>query len=113
VEKDELKAVEWYHRAAKQGLAAAQSNLALMCALGKGVQQDYKVEFGWCRLGAKQGDARGEDTLGVMYENGWGGGQSRGGHHLVSQSGRARRRRGQTASAKLGDQTVSACARLN
>ncbi|WP_439258321.1 tetratricopeptide repeat protein, partial [Lonepinella sp. BR2271] len=42
VEKDPVKAVYWYQKAAEQGNAKAQYNLALNYYDGQGVKQDYK-----------------------------------------------------------------------
>ena len=41
VPRDEALACMWYEKAAMQGDANAQSNLALMYELGRGVKQDY------------------------------------------------------------------------
>ena len=59
-------------RAAGQGLAEAQYNLALRYYNGEGVRQDYAEAVRWVRLAAEQGDARAQANLGVMYGNGEG-----------------------------------------
>ena len=57
---------------AKQGLAAAQFNLGLMYAFGRGVPQDYKAAVKWYRLAAEQGDADAQNNLGNAYGRGQG-----------------------------------------
>ena len=52
---------------AKQGSAAAQYNLGLMYANGRGVSQDYKTAVNWYKLAAEQGDAYGQYILRAMY----------------------------------------------
>ncbi|MCZ6564735.1 MAG: sel1 repeat family protein, partial [Gammaproteobacteria bacterium] len=44
----------WYRRAAEQGVADAQTNLALMYGKGKGVPQDYVLAYMWINLAAAQ-----------------------------------------------------------
>ena len=41
VKQDYFKAVEWYQKAAEQGIAPAQFNLGVMYHNGKGVRQNY------------------------------------------------------------------------
>ena len=57
---------------AKQGDAAAQYNLGLMYANGRGVRQNYKTAVKWYKLAAKQGYASAHNNLGFMYANGKG-----------------------------------------
>ena len=57
----------WYHKAAEQGYASAQTNLALMYEDGLGVQQDYVEAVKWFRKAARQGDASAMENLGASY----------------------------------------------
>lgn len=60
VPQDEDKAVEWYRKAADQGLAFAQFNLGKMYETGRGVPQDYVQAYKWYSLA---GDAKPRDRL--------------------------------------------------
>ena len=62
----------WYRKAADQGRADAQFNLALMYANGQGVPQDHAEAMTWYRKAAEQGDAAAQLNLGVMYHVGQG-----------------------------------------
>jgi len=55
VPQDYLEAVKWYHRAAEQGHAFAQSNLGVMYAKGAGVPQDYARAHMWFNIAASSG----------------------------------------------------------
>ena len=72
VEKDEQTAFMWYKKAAEQGYAPAQSNLAFMYDFGKGVEQDEREAAKWYRKAAKQGEAGTQYMLGWMYDKGEG-----------------------------------------
>jgi TPR repeat protein len=73
--RDDRLAVEWYRKAAAQGLAAAQTNLGTRYANGEGVARDTAQAVEWFQRAAEQGDAGGQFNLGVMYANGTGVGQ--------------------------------------
>ncbi len=60
VSQDYQEAVKWYRRAAEQGDAGAQYNLALMYTRGQGMSQDYVLAHMWANLAASQGDENGE-----------------------------------------------------
>ncbi len=75
--KDYKKAVKWYTKAAEQGDARSQNNLALMYANGQGVPQDYKQAVKWYTKAAEQGDALSQFNLAFMYDNGQGVMQSK------------------------------------
>lgn len=70
--EDQVKAVEWAEKSAKQGYRIAQYNLGLQYALGQGVTQNYEKAVKWYRKAAEQKDARGQFNLGDMYEYGKG-----------------------------------------
>ncbi len=69
---DFATALRLWQPLAAQGNAAAQFNLGIMYAYGKGVGQDFKEAMKWYRLAAAQGDAGAQTNLGVMYDNGQG-----------------------------------------
>jgi len=52
VTQDYAQAVKWYRKAAEQGDADAQFNLALMYDNGQGVPQDYVQAHMWLNLAA-------------------------------------------------------------
>ena len=70
--QDYKQAFKWYSKAAEQGLAKAQNNLALMYYNGFGVPQDDKQAFKWYTKAADQGNAMAQYNLGLMYEDGEG-----------------------------------------
>jgi len=49
VEKNGSKAVEWFKRAADQGLAGSQTTLAMMYEQGDGVEKDPEEARRWYR----------------------------------------------------------------
>ena len=55
---------------AEAGDAAAQYNLGVHYATGRGVDRDVAEAVRWYRLAAEQGCAKAQHTLGVMYRNG-------------------------------------------
>jgi len=67
--KDDLLSVL---KAAEQGNAGAQNNLAKMYLDGSGVVQNDQEAVKWFRLAAEQGDADAQCNLGFMYANGRG-----------------------------------------
>ena len=64
VPRDEVEAVRWYHRAAEQGSASAQNNLATMYFAGRGTAQDLVEGVRWWRSAAEQGHAAAQFNLG-------------------------------------------------
>jgi hypothetical protein len=50
VEKDQVRAVSWYRKAAKNGVAEAQHNLACNLQLGKGVLKDQIEAYAYFNL---------------------------------------------------------------
>ena len=71
-EEDYQKALFWFERAADQGNAFAQHNLAVMYDTGEGVAKDYKKAVYWFEKAADQGVAVAQFSLGSMYNNGQG-----------------------------------------
>jgi len=62
--------VRWYRKAAEQGEASAQYNLAISYDNGNGVREDKRKAVRWYRKAAEQGDADAQFNLGVAYANG-------------------------------------------
>jgi TPR repeat protein len=72
VEKDFVKAAEWYEKAAEQGHVSAQHNLGVLYATGEGVSKDDAKAAEWFRKAAQQGDPSAQFYLATMYSNGTG-----------------------------------------
>lgn len=64
---DFAEAVNWYRKAAEQGHAAAQHNLALCYYNGQGVAQNYSEAFNRWRKAVPQGYAQTQFQLGGCY----------------------------------------------
>lgn len=63
VKQDYAKAVFWYKKAAKQGLAVAQSNLATCYQEGQGVKQNNVQGVKWYKKAAEQGDPEAQNSI--------------------------------------------------
>lgn len=66
------QASEWYRKAAMQGHAKAQFNLANKYYEGKGVEQNFEEAFKWYQKAAEQGHSGAQYNLGCMYGRGEG-----------------------------------------
>lgn len=64
--------VAYFRKAAEQGDASAQFNLALIYANGVGVEKDALQAAAWYRKAAAQGNVPAQFNLGVMYAKGEG-----------------------------------------
>jgi TPR repeat protein len=62
-----LQAASWYRKAAEQGDATAQYNLALMYYHGRGVAHDRQQAETWFRKAAEQGNAEAQIWINSMY----------------------------------------------
>lgn len=71
-EQNFAEAVKRYRKAAEQGDAGAQFNLAFCYAKGQGVDKNFAEALKWYRKAAEQGDARAQNNLGVLYSHGQG-----------------------------------------
>jgi TPR repeat protein len=72
VGKDYEKAVYWYHKAAKQGFAGAQNNLAGMYEQGLGVPMNKSEAAKLYLKAAEQYNAYAQHSIGRMYRDGEG-----------------------------------------
>jgi len=72
IEKDPVKAREYFRLAAEQGDAWGQVNLGLTYEYGDGVDQNFEQAVKWYKKAADQDYASGQFNLGDMYENGKG-----------------------------------------
>ena len=70
LQKDAAQAVQWFRKAAAQGHAAAQLQLARMCRDGTGVPQDKAEAAVWYRKAAEQDDVEAQKALAHMYHTG-------------------------------------------
>ncbi|KAF9096347.1 hypothetical protein BGX23_011526 [Mortierella sp. AD031] len=65
-------ALEWFHKAADQGLPSAYNKIGDLYRLGQGVPQDFKKAIGCYRKAADQGDAVGQYNVAQLYDLGLG-----------------------------------------
>ena len=72
VERDYVKAMEWYLRAAEKGHADAQYNIGCMYSNGLGVERDYVKAMEWYLKAAEKSDADAQNNIGYMYHHGLG-----------------------------------------
>ena len=76
VEEILSEAVDWFRKAAEQGLAEAQFYLGKCYENGEGVEQNLTAATKWYRNAAEQGNADAQFFLGKCYEKGWGVGKN-------------------------------------
>jgi TPR repeat protein len=67
-----VQAAAWYRKAAEQGHALAQFELALRYDMGHGLLRDYSEALAWYQKAAGQGHARAQLNVGLMYFSGQG-----------------------------------------
>lgn len=67
VKMDYAEAAKWYRKAAEQGIAKAQYNLAVLCEIGQGVPLDETEAAQWYLKAAEQGYADAQYNLAGMY----------------------------------------------
>jgi TPR repeat protein len=72
VVKNYEEAVNWYRKAAEQGFAGAQNNLAVMYEMGLGVPKDDSEAAKWFQRAAEKHEAHAQHSLGIMYRDGRG-----------------------------------------
>ena len=71
-EEDRRTAVEWYWKAAEQGLANAQYHLGVCYANGTGTAVNKQEAFYWYKMAAEQGLAEAQFNLAGCYDKGEG-----------------------------------------
>ena len=72
VAQDDVKARDWYEKAAANGYANAMFSLGGLYESGAGGAQDYAKAREWYEKGADEGEAEAMTNLGVLYEKGYG-----------------------------------------
>ncbi|KAF9105637.1 hypothetical protein BGX27_009537 [Mortierella sp. AM989] len=72
IQKDDLKAMEFFVKAADQGHISAQFHVGCMYYYGNGVTQDRSEAAKWYEKAANQGNPDAQTYLGEMYTNGFG-----------------------------------------
>ncbi len=72
ISPDAGKAVSWYSKSARQGIAAAQNNLALMYAEGRGVPQNKPQAFALWESSARGGHSHAQYNMGLLFYRGEG-----------------------------------------
>jgi TPR repeat protein len=70
VVRDNTEAVRWFSKAAKQGLAIAQSNLGICYDNGDSVPVHHGKALSLYRKAAEQGHSSAQFNIGLNYENG-------------------------------------------
>ena len=88
VTQDYSEAVKWFRLAAEQGVAQAQSNLAV--ALRSRAQVSLRTiseAVKWFRLAAQQGVAQAQSNLGLLYRAGCMSPKTKRSGEVVSASG--------------------------
>ena len=70
--KDTAQAANWFRRAADQGFAEGQFNLAVLLTNGDGVGRNLSEAAVWCRRAAEQGFADAQFMLGIKLARGEG-----------------------------------------
>ena len=70
---DYVSAAHWYLPAAEEGLADAQTNLALLYLDGRGVRRDERAAVKWLTAAASRGFSAAQFRLGAVYAAGMGG----------------------------------------
>ena len=66
---DYVEAVNWFRKAAEQGLATAQYDLGCCYYNGTGVPRSYREATEWFRKAAEQGHVEAQYNLGICYAN--------------------------------------------
>lgn len=66
---DASQAVEWYRKAAEQGLDSAQINLARCYLQGIGVTKDEQIGLHWLQVAINSGNSDAMVNLGIFFVN--------------------------------------------
>ena len=70
VEKNEIEAFKWYHKAAEGGYANAQCRIAQMLEIGQGCDLDEERAYQWYYKAAQSDNAEAQYYLGCVYQYG-------------------------------------------
>jgi TPR repeat protein len=70
--KNEVEAARWFRKAAEQGHARAQTQLAMAYQLGRGVPRDQAQSLAWMEKAAAQNQPKAQFELGVAHRDGRG-----------------------------------------
>lgn len=71
-QKDYVKALEWYKKAASQNNAWAQYRIGRLYEYGLGVPQDYIKAMEWYKKASAQNHVNAQDAIGRLYDMGQG-----------------------------------------
>jgi hypothetical protein len=66
VPQDDIKAADYFLKAADQGVADAQDNIGYMYYHGRGVAQDTNIAKEWLKKSANQGFKAAQESLSAM-----------------------------------------------
>ena len=69
VEKDEVKAFEWYKKSAEQEYSDAQNNLGLCYENGTGTEKDLERAFYWYEKALENGCQEAKERLNNLLLN--------------------------------------------
>jgi|GEM_PF-1804596 TPR repeat protein len=72
VEQNDVKAFNYFTKAATQGDVLAQNELAYLYAAGRGTPRNNKLAFEWYKKAASSGLSSAQYNLGLMYLRGVG-----------------------------------------
>ena len=72
LEKDVVKAFEWFQKGAEQGCAQAQNNLGICYESGRGTPRNADKAFLWYSKAAESGYSEAQYNLATCYESGTG-----------------------------------------
>jgi len=70
--QDQHAALKWFHKAAEQGHARAQTQLGMAYQKGRGVGRDIDESVKWMRKAADQAHSKAQFEMGVTYRDGKG-----------------------------------------
>ena len=68
VERDPVKAVEYYRMAADLDEPVAQYNMGIQCARGEGIKRDFTEAIRWMELASENGDADAPGQLKILKD---------------------------------------------
>jgi TPR repeat protein len=72
VPKNEVEAVRWFRKAAEQGHARAQTQMAMAYQRGRGVPRDEQLSLEWMNKAAEQNQPKAQFELAVAHRDGKG-----------------------------------------